>query len=148
MSAQTAAVSVILLVEADVIIRFSLAEFLRACGLTVIECASAQEAKQVLVAGPDIDVLMSDAILAGDENGFALAQWVRRHRPQVEVILTSSIINKAQAANAFCARDPARQAPCDAAGLATRIHTMIAERKRRMRPPSNTAATYVRRRRR
>lgn len=147
MSAKTATVSVLLLVEADVIIRFSLAEYLRACGLTVIESASAQEAKQVLVAGPDIDVLMSDAILAGGENGFALAQWVRRHRPDVEVILTSSVINKAQAANEFCGRDPARQAPCDAAGLATRIHTMIAERKRRMRPPSNTAASYVRRRR-
>jgi DNA-binding NtrC family response regulator len=137
----------ILLVEADVIVRFALAEYLRACDLKVLEAASAHDARQVLLAGPPIQILMSDAQLAGDENGFALAQWVRRHRPEIEVILTSSVINKAQAASDFCSRNPDQALPSEAVALATRIHTMMAERKRRLRPPSATAAATRRRKR-
>jgi DNA-binding NtrC family response regulator len=148
MPTKAATTPTLLLVESDVIIRFGLAEFLRACGVRVIEAASAEDAKAVLVAGPTMDVLMSDATLAGDENGFALAQWVRRYRPQMEVILTSSVVNKAQAASAFCTRDPECKLPTDAAGLANRIRAMLAERKRRTRPSSPTAATLVRRKRR
>jgi DNA-binding NtrC family response regulator len=137
----------ILLVEADVIVRFALAEYLRACAFVVIEAADAQDAREVLLAGPSIDILFSDAQLAGDDNGFALAQWVRRYRPNIDVILTSSVINKAQAATTFCSHYPDQTAPSDANSLATRIHTMIAERKRRLRPPSTTAAWPRRRRR-
>jgi DNA-binding NtrC family response regulator len=140
----------ILLVESDVIIRFALAEYLRACGARVIEAPSAQDAKAVLVAGAgvDVEVLMADAQLAGDENGFALAHWVRRHRPGVEVILTSSITNKADAASDFCKRNPDRVRVSDASGLATRINAMLAERKRRMRSSPNTASFVARRKRR
>lgn len=137
----------ILLVEADVIIRCALAEYLRVCTHTVIEASSGHDARQVLVAGPAVHILMSDAQLAGDENGFALAQWVRRHRPEIEVMLTSSIQNKAQAANDFCARNPEQKLPSDANGLSARVNAMIAERKRRLRPPSTTAAAPRRRKR-
>jgi DNA-binding NtrC family response regulator len=147
MASDAKASSTILLVEADVIVRFALAEYLRACPATVIEAASAHDARQVLLAGPAIDILISDAQLADEENGFALAQWVRRHRPDTEIILTSSIINKAQAAREFCARYPDQPATSDANALATRIHSMIAERKRRLRPPSATAAAPRRRKR-
>lgn len=138
----------ILLVEADVIVRYLLAEYLRACSLTVIEAASAADAKAVFLAGPPINILLSDAQLAGGDNGFALARWVRRHRPGVEIILTSSIANKAQVTSEFCARYPDRKTPSDAAGLASRIQAMTAERKRRSRPRPNSAAVLQRRRRR
>jgi CheY-like chemotaxis protein len=138
----------ILLVEDDVVVRFAIAEYLRACALTVIEAANSADARAILLAGPEIHVLMSDAQLAGDDNGFALAQWVRRHRPGIEVMLTSSVQNKAQIANEFCGRYPDRNTPSDAAGLTTRIQSMIAERKRRLRPPSSTATAAGKRRRR
>jgi CheY-like chemotaxis protein len=140
----------VLLVESDVIVRFVLAEYLRACGAKVIEAPSAQDAKAVLIVGSgvSVDTLMCDAQLAGDENGFALAQWVRRHRPNVEVILTSSIANKADAAGEFCDRYPDRVRLSDSPALATRINNMLTERKRRMRPPSTTAAFGSRRKRR
>ncbi len=137
----------ILLVEADVIIRFALADYLRGCGLTVIEAPNAADARAVLVAGPTIDVVMSDAQLAGNENGFALAQWVRRHRPKVEVLLTSSLANKAETASAFCSRYQERTTVSDAAGLVSRIQAMLAERKRRTRPPSSAASLGAKRRR-
>lgn len=137
----------ILLVEEDVIVRFGLAEYLRACGFTVIEAPNGADARAVLVAGPAIDVLMSDAQLAGGENGFALAQWVRRHRPNVEVLLMSSLAQKSQIASDFCARYPDRKTLSDATGLTSRVQAMLAERKRRTRPPSSTADVKARRRR-
>jgi CheY-like chemotaxis protein len=137
----------ILLVEADVIVRFGLAEYLRACGLTVIEAANGADARAVLVAGPAVDVLMSDAQLAGDDNGFALAHWVRRHRPNVEVLLMSSLTQKSQTASAFCARYPDRKTLSDSVGLMSRIQVMLAERKRRTRPSSSAASVGAKRRR-
>lgn len=147
MKAHPADKPTILLTEADVILRLVLAEHLRKCGVTVVEAASGQEARAVLVAGPHIDIVMADAQLAGgDENGFALAQWARRYRPHVEVILAASIAHKVQAASEYCARHPGRANPVDVAALTQKIHFMLAERKRRMRP-SAPAAQLKRRRR-
>ncbi len=144
----TPSTATILLVEADVIVRYAIAEYLRACALAVIEAASAADAKAVLVAGPHIDVLMSDAQLAGDDTGFQLAQWVRRHRASIEVILTASIATKAQAASEFCARYPDRKTLSDAAGLSARIQAMSAESRRRMRPQPKSSLAASRKRRR
>ncbi|MGE0743040.1 MAG: response regulator [Hyphomonadaceae bacterium] len=138
----------ILLVDDDVVIRLTIGEHLRACGFTVIEAASTAEAKVVLQAGPPVDVVIADAQLAGPESGFALAAWVRRHRPKIEMMLVSAIANKAQAASEFCARDPDKKPPTDANGLAARINAITAERKRRARPPSSSAVVSSPRRRR
>lgn len=138
----------ILLVEGDVIVRFAIADFLRVCDLIVIEAADTDDAKAILVAGPNVDILLSDAQLAGGGSGFVLAQWVRRHRPGLEVILTASIDSKAQAAVDIAARIPDCSPISDAAGLATKLNAMLAERKRRSRPQPRNAATPVRRRRR
>ena len=77
----------ILLADEDVIVRLAIADYLRGCGLQVLEAASSQEAKAILQAGRRVDVLFSDAQLAGAESGFALAQWLRRNRPDVEIVL-------------------------------------------------------------
>lgn len=147
MQAQSTKKPTILLTEADVIVRFVLAEQLRHCAM-VIEAATAQEARAVLVAGPEIDLIIADARLAGDEDtGFALAQWVRRYRPQIEVMLTASIAHKAQTVADFCARDPAVKA-VEGLALTQKIRAMLAERKRRLRPPAPGAAALLHRRRR
>ncbi|HYD86209.1 MAG TPA: response regulator [Vitreimonas sp.] len=135
-----------LLADDDVIVRMALGEYLRTCGLKVLEAASGKEAKAVLQSGIDVDVVLSDAQLAGEETGFALAQWIRRYRPTVEVILTSTVLGKAQAASEFCARFPTK-APYDSSGLAARIRALAAERKRRARPPSSTDPVPRKRRR-
>lgn len=134
----------VLLADGDVIIRMALGDYLRACGHKVLEAANGDEAKAVLQSGIAIDVLLSDAELAGVENGFALAQWVRRYRPSVEVILTSTVSGKAQTASEFCARHPTK-APYDSSGLTARIRALNAERKRRSRPPSSTSPARQRR---
>lgn len=126
----------ILLVEGDVIIRFALADHLRACGCTVVEVVNGYEARAVLLAGPSIDVVLADAQLAGDDNGFALAQWVRRHRKSIDVILTGTLAHKVQVTCEFCVDDD--RADHDAQGLTSRIQAMLAERKRRLRPAPRT----------
>lgn len=123
----------VLLVEADVLVRFGLASHLRACALTVIEAVNADDAKAILVTGPKVDILLSDTQLAGEGSGFVLAQWVRRHRPWIEIILTGSIVNKAQATAEIVARMPECNPGMDAAGLAAKLNAMLAERKRRLR---------------
>lgn len=138
----------ILLVEADVIIRFAIADYLRACDLVVIEAVSADDAKAILVAGPKINILLSDAQLAGGGSGFDLAQWVRRHRAEIEVILTASVDSKAQAAAELAARLPECRPPSDAQGLAAKVNGMLAERKRRLRPQPRSAHTRTPRRKR
>lgn len=135
----------VLLVEADVIVRFALAQHLRGCGHTVIEVISGAEARAVLVAGPEADVVLADAQLAGDDNGFALAQWVRRHRKSMDVILSGTLAHKVQVACEFCVDgDIADQ---DAQALTSRIQAMIAERKRRLRPAPKTAPAASKRKR-
>lgn len=135
---------ILLLAEDDVLVRFALAEHLRSCGLGVIEAASAQEAKTVLLAGAKVDIVLADAQLAGPVSGFALAQWVRRNRPGLAVVLSAGLSNKAQAAHDMCTRAAKRHGRGDPAGLYDRIAAMIAERDRRARKSSSASATVRR----
>lgn len=137
----------ILIAEEDVIVRFALAEHLRGCGQTVVEAADAKEARAIFLAGPKIDILLADAQLAGPISGFALAQWVRKSRPGVAVILTGPLSSKAQACHDLCERVGKHKTLRDASGLADRIHSMQAERDRRSRKPPSEAAVRVPRRR-
>jgi DNA-binding NtrC family response regulator len=137
----------VLLVEADVLVRFALAEHLRACDILVIEAVSADDAKSILVAGPSVDLLLSDAQLAGEGSGFVLAQWVRSYRPGVETVLTGSIAGKVQAVVDIAARVPECAPGSDAATLTAKLNAMLAERKRRSRQQSKSAPVKRRTRR-
>jgi CheY-like chemotaxis protein len=140
--------TVILLIDSDVIVRFAIGDYLRSCDLTVIEAVSADEAKAIFIAGPKIAVMLCDAQLADGGSGFVLAQWVRRHRPEVEIFLTASIPSKAQAAAELATRLPECRPPGDARMLATKLNAMLAERKRRLRPQPRSANTRTPRRKR
>ncbi len=135
----------VLLADGDVIVRHLVAEYLRACGHKVLEAASCEEAKAILQAGIEINSVLSDAELAGGESGFALAHWIRRYRPKIEVVLSSTVIAKAQVASEFCARFPT-QPPCDSAGLAARIRALSVARRRRGRPSASPVTARKRRR--
>lgn len=119
----------VLVVEHDVLIRTALAGYLRDCGYRVIEAAAGREAKTVLQHGPEIHVLLADARLAGDDEGFALAQWVRRYRPGVSVMLGASLQSKSNAAADLCGRS---KTPPPTLRLPDRINAM---RKRQARGP-------------
>jgi DNA-binding NtrC family response regulator len=78
----------ILVVEDEALIRMLVTEFLQDCGHRVFEAANVADAKDVIVDTP-VDLVFSDINMPGGENGFALEKWVRRHYPNIKVLLTS-----------------------------------------------------------
>lgn len=83
-------VPAVLIVEDEVLIRLSTADFLREFGHYVLEAASADEALAVLKANDTVAVVLSDVRMPGELDGIALAAIVRRTWPHVPVVLTSS----------------------------------------------------------
>jgi CheY-like chemotaxis protein len=72
-------------------VRFALADHLRDKGLKVYEARDADEAIELLAFyRGEIDVVFSDVVMPGHMDGFALALWVKKNRPHVQVILTSA----------------------------------------------------------
>ena len=88
-SAASARLLVVLVVEDEILIRMLLSEALRQEGYAVIEAANADEAVLVLHAAPTPDVLVTDVRMPGSVDGFQLAAFVRRTRPELKVIITS-----------------------------------------------------------
>jgi DNA-binding NtrC family response regulator len=97
----------VLVVEDEVLLRLSIAAYLRDCGYTVIEAADADEAVLVLKQ-PDLEigVLFSDIEMPGAMDGFALSQWTRTNRPGVDVILAGSVPRAVNAAAELCEDGP------------------------------------------
>ncbi|TWS97334.1 response regulator [Reyranella sp. CPCC 100927] len=81
----------ILLVEDDGLLRMTIADFLRDRGYPVVEATSGDEAISTLETVGDVDVVFSDVHMPGNVDGFGLARWVSRHRPEVPVLLTSGV---------------------------------------------------------
>jgi CheY-like chemotaxis protein len=80
---------VVLVVEDDVLIRSSAAEYLRASGYKTVEATTAAEAVDVINSGAPVDVVFTDVRMPGGMDGVELAEWVRAHHPGVPLLLTS-----------------------------------------------------------
>ena len=81
-------VRTILVVEDEEAIRECVADFLRDSGFRVLVAADVPEAREILL-GQAVDLVFSDINMPRSETGFALEKWVRRHYPQISVLLTS-----------------------------------------------------------
>ena len=81
---------VVLLVEDDVLIRFTVAEMLREEGYVVLEAVNASEALAMIATRQQIDVVLSDVRMPGDIDGIALAAEIKAIRPHLPVALVSS----------------------------------------------------------
>ncbi len=71
------------MVEAEVLVRLSISQYLRDCGYRVIEAASTDEAILVLQDGVRVDIVLTDVQMPGAMDGFGLSQWVRSNRPGI-----------------------------------------------------------------
>ncbi len=89
MAGETGESTTLLIVEDEFLVRFSTAEFFRARGFAVIDVSSAEEAIAVLINDSAISFVFSDIGMPGGMTGMELAQWVKRHRPAIAVIITS-----------------------------------------------------------
>jgi len=117
--------STILVVEDDVLVRLSVAEYLRRTDYRVLEASNANEAMAIFKAGEPIEVIFSDVDMPGGANGFELAQWVRREYPDVSVLLTASAENLTRTEGYGRENGPLLQKPYTFELLLTYIKRML-----------------------
>ncbi len=118
----------VLVVEDEVVVRMSVAAYLRDCGYHVVEAKTADEALAVLGTQTKIDVVFSDILMPGSMDGLALSRWLHRMQPQIKVLLTSAIVRSAEIAGQLWADETGMlPKPYDNDELRRRIETLIAQ---------------------
>ncbi|WP_029005687.1 response regulator [Azorhizobium doebereinerae] len=121
----------VMVVDADVLVRHVLAEYLRTCGYRVIEAASSDEAQNFLEHGEvDVDVVLVDAQAPGRVGGFGFARWVREKRPGIDVVLAGAPEHAAEQAADLCEEGPHLARPYDPQSVVDRIKRLRAARTR------------------
>lgn len=116
----------VLLVESSALKRMAIAGYLRECGYVVIEADSPGEAQQLLEAGTKADVAFIDLEAMGRIDGFALAHWIRKARPDLKVLLTSGVRRAAQTAGDLCEEGPHLAKPYEHRDLEAQIRRLLA----------------------
>ena len=118
----------LLIVEADILIRHPLAEYLRECGYRVLEATDAGEARRIVEAGDAIDVVLADAD-ATNAGSFALATWLRREHPAIKVVLAGNVAVAAEKAGDLCEEEPNVSKPYDHQMVLNYIRRLLATRR-------------------
>ncbi len=119
---------VVMVVEPDVLIRTSIAEYLRGCGYKVIEGAAAGDVWIVLDSSIALDVVFAEVNLPGHTDGFALARRLRQTHPQIAVILSSGVAGAADKSEALCDEGPVKK-PYQATDIAAQIRQLLERRR-------------------
>jgi DNA-binding NtrC family response regulator len=110
--ADEAVTAFVLIVDADIISRHVIADYLRRCEYGVVEAATIDEAFVALEEPTlSIDVILCELSALGSQSGFQLASWVRVHRPELEVRLAGGTQKAADAAAELCDSGPHRSRP-------------------------------------
>jgi|SRR5262252_5994800 len=126
---QPAAQETVLVVEDDVLIRMPIAQYLRDCGYKVIEAVNADEAMTVLLHQETaVDIVFSAIDMSGSTDGFGLSQWVREHRPGLDVILTGTVPRAVNAAKQLCDDGPMPK-PYEPRAVLDQIRRLLAARR-------------------
>jgi CheY-like chemotaxis protein len=120
--------AIVLVVEDEWIVRMAVAHHLCGCGYRVLEAANADEAIAALNANDEIAVLFTDIQMPGSMDGFELARWVRRERPEVKIILASGAVSPIEAAHDLCEDGAFLGKPYSHQELVRRIRMHLAER--------------------
>ena len=80
----------VMVIEDEYFIRAMIADELRNWGFQVVECGTADEAMELLIAGADVSIVFSDVRMPGSMDGAAFALALNEQFPDLDVILTSS----------------------------------------------------------
>jgi DNA-binding NtrC family response regulator len=131
MNEASAELDTVLIIDTDVVVRASLAAFLRDCGLRVFEANDTVEAKTVMTALPDrIHVVLCDAGSVGTETSFGFVRWVRKHHTSTSVLLAGTVSAAADLAGELCEGGPQMRKPYDPQGVVDAIRQALAARAR------------------
>lgn len=114
----------VLLVEDELLIRFYLADELRAAGYHVVEAFNADEAL-VLLASMAPDLVISDVRMPGSINGLGLLAIVREKFGTLPMIITSGHLGESQAISAGASKFIAK--PFLAEAMIEAMRALLAE---------------------
>ena len=87
---------VILLVEDDVLVRFTTADILREAGFDVLEAVDSSEALALLTTGHPLDLVVTDIRMPGTMDGLELTSLIKANRPNLPVALLSSHLGQCE----------------------------------------------------
>ena len=122
--------STILVIEPDILVRMTIADYLRSCGYRIYEGATADDVVTVLGTQQKIDVIFAEVQLGGSMDGFGLAQWVREKHPGVDEVLTSGIARAPEQAADLCDEGPLDK-PYHPQEVVRRINILLERRRTR-----------------
>ncbi len=112
----------VIVLEREVLVRSSLAKYLRSCGYRVLEARSAAEAITILQESSEsIRIVLSDA-----ESGFRLCGWVKANLPKTKIILAANAERASHAAAELCDAGPHGKRPYDPQQLVQQIKANLA----------------------
>lgn len=94
-SENSTSAATVLVVDDEEFLRQMMAEFLKISGYRVMAAATADEAVAAL-HGAAVDVVFTDVRMPGAMDGIGLARWVRSHRPEIRILMTSGYTTRAQ----------------------------------------------------
>ena len=105
MSRASDARSVVMVAGTQILVRMTIAEFLRDCGYQVIEGTVPDDLWSVIKSGNRLDVVLTEVRLTKDGDGFELAKRLRQNHPGIDVLLTSSVPDAADKAKTAAKTD-------------------------------------------
>ncbi|GGF86372.1 hypothetical protein GCM10007301_52810 [Azorhizobium oxalatiphilum] len=121
----------VMVVDADVLVRHALSEYLRGCGYRVIEASSTDEAQNFFALGEiDVGAVLCDMKAPGRLGGFSFARWMRETHPKTDVILAGAPERAAEEAAELCENGPQLARPYDPQLVLERIKRQHAARAR------------------
>lgn len=80
---------VVLVVEDNPEVRELTMQRVEGLGYVVREAENGPAAVAILKSGEEIDVVLSDIVMAGGLSGYDLARWIQAHRPGIKVLLST-----------------------------------------------------------
>jgi CheY-like chemotaxis protein len=87
----------ILVVDDDESLRLLMVSLLTRSGYRTLAARNGDEALRILAGEPGIDLLLTDIVMPGQLDGFALAAQALQLRPTLKIIYTSGYIRKSDA---------------------------------------------------
>jgi PAS domain S-box-containing protein len=79
----------VLVVEDNPEVRELTLQRVEGLGYVAIEAENGAAAIRMLEAGEDVQIVLSDIVMAGGVSGYDVARWVREHAPHIKVLLTT-----------------------------------------------------------
>jgi CheY-like chemotaxis protein len=128
----------VLVVEDDRRVREMTLQRLEVLGYAVAEAATAVEAIRLLAAGEPVALVFSDVVMPGGMSGYDLAEWLRAHRPEIAILLTSGYHDAALAGDRPAAPGQFLAKPHTLAQLAQALRALLDTAQAARTSPVNT----------